>query len=361
LSPRVRSAALFGAKATVAAVLIGWLVRSGALDFGALGLFFRQPWLLAMDLAVFAFGTLMGTLRWRALLGLAQVEVPFRRLLQLQMTALFFNVVIPGNVGGDVVKALYVARDADPRKRTTILLLVFVERLVGLAGLVVVASLVTALRGPALWQDPQLRQLALAVAALGALTVLGPIGFMLVMRFAGHRLEALTSGSSRVASLLNRIVMSLRLLSSGPKNLFIALTLSMIVHAAAMGLFTLLTRAILDRDVAYSAVATIFPLGILTMVLPVSPAGLGVGHVAFDRLFAAIGLTSGATIFNVYLLGQITPCLLGVFPYLALKKRGAMPTAAEAEAAGTASPELPPSGTVAPSPEVAPRAEAGET
>jgi uncharacterized membrane protein YbhN (UPF0104 family) len=169
------------------------------------------------------------------------------------------------------------------------------------------------------------------------------------MRFAGHRLEALTSGSSRVASLLNRLVMSMRLLSSGPKNLFIALTISMAVHAAAMGLFTVLTRAILDRDVAYSAVATIFPLGILTMVLPVSPAGLGVGHVAFDRLFSAIGLTSGATIFNVYLLGQITPCLLGVFPYLALKKRGAMPTAAEAEAAGI------------PSPEVAPRAEARET
>jgi uncharacterized protein (TIRG00374 family) len=339
LSPRVRSIILFVAKAAVAVVLIGWLVRSGALDFSALGIMVRKPWLLALDVGVFGFGVTVGTLRWRALLGLADVQVPFRRLLQLQLTAVFFNVVIPGNVGGDVVKALYVARDADPKKRTTILLIVFVERLVGLAGLVVVASLVTAFRGNVLWQDPQLQQLALAVGALGAITVLGPVGFVLVMRYAGHRLEALTSGTTRVAALMNRLVAAMRLLSSGPKNLFVALVLSMMSHAAAIGLFTVLTGFILDRPIAYSAVATIFPLGILTMVLPISPAGLGVGHVAFERLFQTIGLTGGATVFNVYLIGQITPCLLGVFPYLALKKKGAMPTAEEAAAAGVAPPQ----------------------
>ena len=85
-------------------------------------------------------------------------------------------------------------------------------------------------------------------------------------------------------------------------------------------------RALLEQDVPYSAVATVFPLGLLTLVLPISPSGLGVGHVAFKRLFEAIGLTGGATVFNVYLLGQITPCLLGVFSFLSLKRRGELPT-----------------------------------
>jgi glycosyltransferase 2 family protein len=326
VSPRVRSRVLFAAKVLVGTALITWLVRSGSLDFSKLGILIRKPGVLALDIGVFAMASVVGALRWRTLLSLAKVSVPFGRLLQLQLTSLFFNVVIPGNVGGDVVKALYVARGEHPSKRTTILLIGFVERLVGLAGLVFVASVVTLMRGPALWADPQLRQLAMAVGVLGALTLLGPLAFIVLMRTAGERLDKWTSGTSRISALLNQLVAALRLLASGPRQLLTALALSMMTHAAAIGLFTVLTRVILDRDVAYSAVATVFPLGILAMVVPISPAGVGVGHAAFDWLFDTIGLTGGATIFNVYLVGQVTPCLLGVFPYLALRSKGALPT-----------------------------------
>lgn len=325
-SSRARNLAVFGAKVAVAGALIGWLVRSGALDFGALRVMIDRPWLLAATLGLFLLSAIVATLRWAALLRIAGVRPPLPRLFQLQLTALFFNVVIPGNVGGDVVKALYVARDAPAEKRTTILLIVFVERLLGLGGLVTMATLVTALRGSALWADPLLRPLATTVAILGAATVLGPAVFLVVMNRAGSRLGGWTSGTTAIAKLLGRVVAALRLLSAGPRWLFAALGLSMAMHGITMSYFTVLTHVLTNQDVPYSAIATVFPLGLLTMILPISPSGLGVGHVAFDRLFAAIGLHGGATVFNVYLLGQIAPCLLGVFPYLALRKQGAVPT-----------------------------------
>ncbi len=102
----------------------------------------------------------------------------------------------------------------------------------------------------------------------------------------------------------------------------------MLAHTATMMFFGVLTRVITEIDVPLSSVATVFPLGILTMILPISPAGLGVGHVAFERLFSMIGLHDGATVFNVYLIGQLAPCLLGVFPYLALRRSGKLPTEA---------------------------------
>jgi uncharacterized protein (TIRG00374 family) len=332
LNPRVKSIAVFAAKIIVASVLIGWLIRSGVLKMGALSIFLERPILLVANLGLFGFGVMTGTLRWRALLKLAGAKVPLGRALQLQLTALFFNVVIPGNVGGDVVKALYVAREEEPSKRTAILLIVFVERLVGMAALVLVATMVGILRGPLLWQTPQLRQLAIAVGFLGVCTVVGPALFVLGMRRAGDRLEAWTSGTTGIARLAGRLVAAARLLSAGPRQLVIALGLSMLTHAGAMTFFTVLTRVITEQDVPFSSVATVFPLGILTMILPISPAGLGVGHVAFDRLFSMIGLHDGATVFNVYLIGQLAPCLLGVFPYLALKRSGKLP--GEAEAAG---------------------------
>ena len=56
------------------------------------------------------------------------------------------------------------------------------------------------------------------------------------------------------------------------------------------------------------------------------------GHVAFDRLFALVGLTGGANVFNVFLISQGAPALLGVIPYLAMR-RSAPPPRAAAEAA----------------------------
>lgn len=332
MSPRTKSTIIFIAKVVVAATLIGWLIRSGVLDMSKLSIFFERPILLVADLALFLFCVMTGTLRWRALLVLAGAKISLARAVQLQTTALFFNVVIPGNVGGDVVKALYVARDSEPSKRTTILLIVFVERLIGLAGLVFVASIAAALRGPTLWQDERTRQLAIAVAFLGVCTLVGPILFVLFIRRSGDKLERWTAGPSAFAKLAARLVAAARLLASGPKQLFIALALSMAAHAGTMAFFTVLTRVITSQEVPFASVATVYPLGILTMMVPISPAGLGVGHVAFERLFESIGVHGGATIFNVYLIGALAPCLLGAFPYLALKRSGQLPAASEAEA-----------------------------
>ena len=324
-SSRTRGLLVFAAKAVVAVLLIGWLVHSGHLELGALTILVERPWLLAMNFGLFAIGALIATLRFRVLLGLAAVEAPLSTLFRLQMTAFFFNVVIPGNIGGDVVKGLYVARDAPKEKRTTILLVVFVERLLGVSALVMMGAIITLLR-PSLWADPLLRPLATIVAAIGGATLAGGVLGLVIVRKAGARLEKYTSGPSKLSKLLNQLVASMRLLSAGPRRLLVALGLSMMFHALGMAFFTVLTRALLEQDVPYSSVATVFPLGLLTLVLPISPSGLGVGHVAFKRLFEAIGLAGGASVFNVYLLGQIAPCLLGVFWFLSLRRKGELPT-----------------------------------
>lgn len=326
MTARTRSLVLFVAKAVVATALITWLIRSGALNFKALGLFLERPLLLVANMAMFTMGVVFGALRWCELLKLADVRMPFRRALQLQLTSLFFNTVIPGNVGGDLVKSVYASRQAAPAKRPAVFLIVFVERLLGLGGLVLVAGVMTVLRGHVLWQSPRLRELAMGVALLALITLVGPAILVLVVRRSGARLDQWTGGTTKLAKLLNQLVAATRLVSAGPKKLAFALGLSMAMHAMAMLLFTTLTNAITNQDVALSAVATIYPLGIITMILPVSPAGIGVGHVAFDRLFSLIGLEHGATVFNVFLIGQMSPNLLGVLPYLALKREGALPS-----------------------------------
>lgn len=330
LSRTKRSLVLAG-KLAVAALLIGWLIRSGTLDFGALSLLYERPALLAGNLAVFAFSTVLGALRWRLLLRVVDVHLSIGRTLQLAGTAVFFNVVVPGNIGGDVLKSIYVAREVPPGRRASVFVIALVDRLIALAGLVAVAVVLTLAHGSAAWEEPRLRELSGAVAVLALGGLVAPLLFVGILRRSGERLEGWPGGPSRIARVLRRLVEVARLLSARPGALLAALGLAMATHLAGALLFAHLATAITAQDISVSSLASVYPLGMLSMVLPISYAGFGVGHVAFDQLFAIVGLTGGATVLNVYLIAQTVPCLFGAIPYLTLR-REAPPTEAEAAA-----------------------------
>jgi uncharacterized protein (TIRG00374 family) len=317
----LRSWATLALKIAVAAIAIGYLLRSKSLDFGALLILVKRPGLFALNFAVWAVAAVvLATLRWRILLGLADARPAFGKLLRLQLIALFFNVVVPGNIGGDVMKGFYVARDEAPEKRPTILLIILVDRIVGLAGLIGIASLSALIRSDILASSPQTKPLLYTIGLLAAGTFGGPIVFLVVMRFAKGWLERWTSGPSKLSKLLAQLTKSVALVSEKPQILLLAVLVSMCIHAMAMLYFAILTRAIVDVPVDTGLVAAVFPIGMLSIVLPISPGGVGVGHVAFDGLYKLIGLDGGATVFNVYLIGQIALSALGVIPYLGLKR-----------------------------------------
>jgi glycosyltransferase 2 family protein len=321
VTPAAKQRVLFGAKIVITAALVGWLVHKGALDMRVLGVFLEEKSLLFLDMFVFVLASIvLASMRWRALLSLVDVKVAFGRAVHLQFVSLFFNVVIPGNVGGDVIKALYVAREQAPEKRASLVLIAFVERLVGLAGLVSVALLVLAFRGVALWENPAFRPFVSTVLLLGAGFVVGPVVFVVAMRSFGAKLEAMASGPSKISGLLMELVK--------------ALVLSMGVHSTNMVLFAMMTRIVSKQDAPFGIIATVYPIGLLSLMLPVSAAGAGVGHVAFEKLFVAMGLTRGADVFNVFFFGQIAPCVLGLVPYLMLRAKEPVPEAAP-EAAPT--------------------------
>jgi uncharacterized protein (TIRG00374 family) len=77
--------------------------------------------------------------RWQMLLKVQGIELSFWDLTRLTMIGVFWNVVVPGAVGGDLLKMAYLTKQA-PDKKTEGVLSIMVDRIVGLLGLFVVAS-----------------------------------------------------------------------------------------------------------------------------------------------------------------------------------------------------------------------------
>ncbi|HVR73677.1 MAG TPA: lysylphosphatidylglycerol synthase transmembrane domain-containing protein, partial [Planctomycetota bacterium] len=159
-------------KLLVAAAAIVWLFTSKKLNLEDLSRVGEGwPWLAASALP---FGLLLFlcAYRWKLLLRAQGIEYGLGDAYSLTMIGHFFNQFLIGTTGGDMVKAYAVARE-QPSRRSGAVLSVFVDRIVGLLVLVLVALVAAVLNARTILAEPRLVFLASMVAVVFAASLLG--------------------------------------------------------------------------------------------------------------------------------------------------------------------------------------------
>src|SRR6185369_13725757 len=104
---------------------------------------------------IVGLGIVLGIMRWRTLLSAGGFQLSFGRATEISFVAHFFNSLMLGTVGGDVMKAYYAARETHHRK-TEAVVTVLVDRVIGLWAMLVFAS-VMILPNLHLFEQPGLR------------------------------------------------------------------------------------------------------------------------------------------------------------------------------------------------------------
>jgi hypothetical protein len=268
----------------------------------------------------------MSTLRWWILLRAVDARIALGRALGLQMMGLFFNSLVPGNVGGDVLKNHAVLGNQGAR----LIVLALVERTIGVISLVWTSAIGLAFFAGFVKQNERLRMLAGLQLVIISGSIVVPI---MLLHFLGngprrvHAAELAGTGTlfarlrSKARLLGAQALETIQLVRAAKLQVFLAFAVSILMHLGNAWYFFYLTRLLGNLGATYAQVLMAFPLGMTSVILPVSVSGLGVGHVFFDRLFSIIGLTGGATVFNVYMVAVLTPNLLGAIPYLFFRSR----------------------------------------
>lgn len=313
----------FALKALITAALLYWLIRSDTLEFGKVKLLVSSAEIFLVTALTWLFVAVgLSTVRWLCILRIDGTRLGVFRGAALQTMALFFNSLLPGNLGGDFIKNHAVVRGPGGR----LLGLVMVERLIGLITLVWAAAIGLFSRGNRIFSDPSLFHLALAIALLLVGSLLGPWVVFRLVRESEERGENLALGTSGGArAFLRRHLSSaadvIRLLRQEPRWLATTMGVSFAMHLCNIAYFLYLTRLLGNPGASFGDVATVFPVGMLSFAVPISISGLGVGHVLFDALFSILHLEGGATIFNVYMFAYLVPCTLGAIPFIVMRSR----------------------------------------
>jgi uncharacterized protein (TIRG00374 family) len=99
--------------------------------------------LLGLVLAGLMLSTSIIGVRWWFLLRIQEIYIRLIEAMKLTFLGQFYNTVVPGTVGGDMVKAYYIATHTP--KKAGALLSIFVDRVLGFAELALLAAVMLAI------------------------------------------------------------------------------------------------------------------------------------------------------------------------------------------------------------------------
>jgi uncharacterized membrane protein YbhN (UPF0104 family) len=237
--------------------------------------------------------------RWGLLIRALEVPLPWGEVWKLGWVGILFNNLLPGSVGGDLVKATLAAKPF-PGKRTFAVASVFFDRVMALFGLFVMSGATWAILSATgvihAAESPVLDRVARMVAfsAVGMLLVWWGLG--LVPAEAADRMVRRAGGRSRILGILAELVRAIVWYRHRP----LAVTQAMVVTTCGQILFVLsfylVAFGIEGNGTAEDAAALpgvawhflLVPLGMVLMAVPLFPGGLGIGEWGYGALYALV-------------------------------------------------------------------------
>ena len=301
-------------------ILLGALFYFRLIDFDELRQALAHPGLLALTLLA-CVGTMpLAGLRWHVLLRSQGLVLHLWHTIRIVAMGAFFATFLPGGSGGDIVRGVYIYQ-ASHGRRTSALLSIFIDRLIGLAAFILFGVVATLTRPWEHYGVLEYGVFGIAVVFLGLLAVL----FLL-----GHRIARLVNllfagRSRRLAQVIDDAGEALHQYAREWRSLLLALAVSMVIVLFAAGGIVLIAAATAFGGLSPVEYGIAGVYAMIANSLPFTPGGLGIGEGAFASACVMLEpQTSGiayGTIFLVFRCILVLSTLPGLVAYLVYPQR----------------------------------------
>lgn len=274
----------FGASAAILGYLV-WDVRSNASFAGLLS----QPkdWgllLLALTLVMAMVCTTI--VRWYFLVRALGLEFTLKDAFRLGFLGFLLNFVSLGAVGGDLFKAIFIAREQHG-KRAEAVATVVIDRLIGLWALFLLATIAILATG-LLHSDVRQVQIVCRATLIG--TVLGGLGMLVVLTpgFTNGALSEMLTRLPKMGPTIGKVIGAVRIYRRKLPLLFWTTLMSIGVHLlGATGIY-LTARGLGGNVPSLGYHFVVVPMGMIVGVLPLPMSGLGAFEAVIEYLYTHV-------------------------------------------------------------------------
>jgi uncharacterized protein (TIRG00374 family) len=310
-------------------VLLAALFYFRLIDINELRKALAHPGLLALAWTLCLATIPVAALRWHILLRSQGLALNLLQTTRIVAMGAFFATFLPGSAGGDLVRGVYIYQ-ASHGRRTSALLSIFIDRLIGLTAFVIFGVVATLTRPS---QSYGIFEYSIFVFA-----VLFAIGIAVLFLF-GHRIAQLvnrffTGRSHRIAAVIDDAGKALHQYARQWRSVLLCLAISLLVV-----LVIAVTVVVIADATEFGGLTPIEYgiAGVYAMIansLPFTPGGLGIGEGAFASACVALeptitGIPYG-TIFLVLRCVIVLSTLPGLIVYLFYPQRASLLAPAKA-------------------------------
>ncbi len=279
---------------------------------------------LTLALLICLGAVLLTFVRWYLLVRAQGLPFTLANAMRLGLIGYFLSTFLPGSIGGDLIKAAFIAREQS--RRTVAVATVLFDRFVGLWGLVWLVALL----GGTFWIHGDLAGESETILQSIVLSAAGIVGVSLVVwvllavlpinaeHFAGrlHRVP-------KVGSPLAELWRAGWLYHSQSRTVTFALLLTLISHSGFVLMFYFAARTLQDVSQVPSLVEhfLICPIGAIIQAGIPTPGGIGGGEASYGVLYGLIGYVAAHGVLACLVYRMITwgMGLIGYLVYLRMR------------------------------------------
>ncbi len=274
---------------------LSWSARTcSAQGLELLGHSFATAWqnwaFLLAGLSCFCVCLMICTVRWKLILDAQGLELPLRRVCSIMFVGHFFNAFMLGATGGDVVKAYYTAKETG-HKKTEAVSTVFIDRVIGLAGLIILTMTVMLCRLDFILSNPKTKTAFIFIATATAALLGGAIFMILIRKFLDRSALLRNLMATRPGKIVMRIYDSFYLCFTRPSILLYTGMISIFNHFMVLTMMYCLGRALLIK-MSFLDYFTVGPIVNSVSAIPLTPAGIGLREYAAIEYLDILGVSA---------------------------------------------------------------------
>ena len=273
--------------AVALSALVFLAYRTPAAEFKEAIAAIHWPWLVCAVLIYLLAQTLLAP-RWILLLRVHGVEISMFQTVKLTYLGLFYNNMMPGAVGGDLLKAWYITHHSEKDQRVEAAVTVFVDRLVGLIGTIILGVIASFIIGgkliiPVMGHKIQVRWLVWAI-------FLSMVLFSVV--FFSRRIRRMLLLKKLLEKLpfarqLHKIDQAIQLYRRHKQAVFLSLLLTIVIQGLSILTVWMLSQSLELKNVSFVHCLIIMPIiWQVSVAIPV-PGGLGIMENLFVQFFSS--------------------------------------------------------------------------
>lgn len=293
----IKKISLYVVKISLALGIIIWLVGPRQEDFLRAIKDFNVLWLIPV-LLLYIMHLLFGAWRWKLLLDVQGIHIPFISSLSMLMKGFFFSLVIPGGaLGGDLARVSLIASKAPKGTRFEGTFSILMDRFVGMIALFSLAVVVLVFSIPLLKEVKGLMELAVYAIISGCFAGL----FAAVCIFYIHKLEKINLIAKLIKiadhyshGMVSKMTEALDSYRTSFKPVIFAIVASIIlIHFTMCVIVFCISMGISSEPVPFLAVVIAVTIGNTAGLLPITMAGVGTRDLFIITLLVAGGIPGG--------------------------------------------------------------------